>query len=135
MKLCNDIYVLASLFEGASFEDMKELLSISKFNNENTQNDTVCIESSDTNVSCKHDSDISLFRSMLTTIQADMFSLIQENKSLREDYQNAVRKYSVTRTHGCSGSSFLLYIFTAVWEVWLVLIKGIYGCSSWWWFL
>ena len=120
VKLCNDIYVLASVFEGASFEDMKELLSISKFNNENTQNDTVCIESSDTNVSCKHDSDISLFRSMLTTIQADMFSLIQENKSLREDYQKAARKYSVTRTHGCSRSSFLLYIFMAVWEVWLV---------------
>ena len=91
VKLCNDIYMLASVFEGASFEDMKELLSISKLNNENTQNHTVCIESSDTNVSCKHDSDISLFRSMLTTIQADMFSLKQENKSLREDYQNELK--------------------------------------------
>ena len=91
LKLCNDIYVLASIFEGAPFDDMKELLSISKQNYDNTQNETICIDSSDTNTSCSHDSDIALFRSMLTTIQADLFSLKHENKSLREDYQKELK--------------------------------------------
>ena len=91
VKLCNDIYVLASVFEGASFDDMKELLSISKYNQDSTQNDAICIDSSDTSVSCKHDSDIALFRSMLTTIQADVFTLKQENKSLREDYREELK--------------------------------------------
>ena len=91
VKLCNDIYVLASVFEGASFDDMKELLSISKYNQDSTQNDAICIDSSDTSVSCKHDSDIAFFRSMLTTIQADVFTLKQENKSLREDYREELK--------------------------------------------
>ena len=52
VKLCNDVYVLASVFEGASFDDMKELLSISKYNQDSTQNDAICIDSSDTSVSC-----------------------------------------------------------------------------------
>ena len=91
VKLCNDIYVLASVFEGASFDDLKELLSISKYNQDSTQNDAICIDSSDTSVSCKHDSDIALFRSMLTTIQANVFTLKQENKSLREDYREELK--------------------------------------------
>ena len=70
---------------------MKELLSISKYNQDSTQNDAICIDSSDTSVSCKHDSDIALFCSMLTTIQADVFSLKQENKSLREDYREELK--------------------------------------------
>ena len=50
--------MLASIFEGAPFDDMKELLSISKQNYDNTQNETICIDSSDTNTSCSNDSDI-----------------------------------------------------------------------------
>ena len=88
LKLCNDIYVLASIFEG---DDMKELLNISKQNYDNTQNEIICIDSSNTNTSCSHDSDIALFRSMLTTMQADLFTLKHENKSLREDYQKELK--------------------------------------------
>ena len=44
-KLCSDIHILTSIFDGAPFEDMKVLLSVSKNNTDLTQNDTVCIDS------------------------------------------------------------------------------------------
>ena len=95
MKLCSDIYILTSIFDGAPFEDMKGLSSVSKVNTDHTQNDTVCIDSPAVLATgidcCKHDSDLALFRSILTTVQADIFSLKQENTTLRDEYKHDLK--------------------------------------------
>ena len=95
MKLCSDIYILTSIFAGAPFEDMKGLLSVSKANTDHTQNDTVCIDYPAVLATgidcCKHDSDLALFRSILTTVQEDIFSLKQENTTLRDEYKHDLK--------------------------------------------
>ena len=37
---------------------------------------------------CRHDNDLVLFCSILTTVQADMFILKQENTTLRDEYKH-----------------------------------------------
>ena len=95
MKLCSDIYVLTSVLDGAPFEDMKELISMSKYNQETySQNDSMSTNSPvvfNTNNHCKHDDDIALFRSLLTIVQADLFSLKQENNSLKTEFKEDIK--------------------------------------------
>ena len=43
MKSCNDIYILISVIDGASSEDMKDLISISKLC---SQNKSICVDPS-----------------------------------------------------------------------------------------
>ena len=44
-----------------------------------------------TNNHCKHDDDIALFRDLLTTVQANLFSLKQENNSLKAEFNEDIK--------------------------------------------
>ena len=91
MKLCRDIYVLTSVVDGAPFEDMKDLLSISKLP---SHNQSVCGDTNpdfrsqveDKSKSNGGDVELSLLRSIIANVQADVLQLKEVNKSLKEEF-------------------------------------------------
>ena len=91
MKLCSDIYVLTSVADGAPFEDMKDLLSISKLP---SHNQSVCGDTNpdfrsqveDKSKSNGGDVELSLLRSIIANVQADVLQLKEVNKSLKEEF-------------------------------------------------
>ena len=93
MKLCNDIYILISVIDGASFEDMKDLLSLLKLC---SQNESICVDPSvggetpfvGSKKSSSSDVELSLLRGIVATIQADTLHMKQENKSFRDEFIN-----------------------------------------------
>ena len=44
VKLCGDIYILTSVFDGAPFDDLKDLISISKYSSQNENDQSVLID-------------------------------------------------------------------------------------------
>ena len=85
MKLCTDIFVLTSVIDGAPFDDLKVLLSLGKHT---STNDSVCIEqgtpnSGLANNSNKNNTELSLIQNMLSSVQADIIAIKQDNKELR----------------------------------------------------
>ena len=120
LKLCSDIYTLVSVFEGAPFEDLKDLISSSKNITDNCNRST-CINETVTVVKCicdskKNDADIAFFRSVLSDLQTEISTLRNENgelkpslkveinsikedvKSLKSNITDAVNKLQSTAT-------------------------------------
>ena len=97
MKRCSGIYVLTSVADGgAPFEDMKDLLSLSKLPSHNR---SVC---GDTNPDFRSqvedkfksnggDVELSLLRSIIANVQADVLQLKEVNKSLKEEFYKDVK--------------------------------------------
>ena len=107
MKLCNDIYILISVIDGASFEDMKDLISISKLC---SQDESICADPSvggetpfvDSKKSSSSDVGLSLLRGIVATIQADTLQMNQDNKSFRDELVNdleVVRIIEMIQSH------------------------------------
>ena len=85
MKLCNDICVLTSVLDGAPFDDLKDLISLGKYT---STNDSVCVDQNtqspcSTNNSIKTNTELSLLQNMLSSVQADIIAIKQDNNELR----------------------------------------------------
>lgn len=96
-KLCGDIYVLTSILDGAPFDDLKDLISSSKYSSQNDcEHDQSVLADSNTPLakpSSSHncDPELTLLRSLVATIQADVIALKQDNASLRTDVAQEIQ--------------------------------------------
>ena len=93
MKLCTDIFILTSVIDGAPFDDLKVLLSLGKHT---STNDSVCVEQGTPNPgfannSNKSNTELSLIQNMLSSVQADIIAIKQDNKELRGEI-NSIKK-------------------------------------------
>ena len=90
IKLCNDICVLTSVLDGAPFDDLKDLISLGKYT---STNDSVCVEQNTqspcyTNNSNKTNTELSLLQNMLSSVQADIIAIKQDNNELRGEIKS-----------------------------------------------
>ena len=95
MKLCSDIYVLTSILDGASFDEMKDLISSGKTS---TQNDSVSVEHGTLKSAGSNDVELSLIRSLISSLQADILSLKQTNDNLREEIESVKSEIKTVKT-------------------------------------
>ena len=86
-KLSCDIYILISVFEGAPFEELRDLLSSSKYSSKNDPDLSVMAETKTqiTDASQNHELEFKLIHNSMASIQADIMALQQDNKTLRDE--------------------------------------------------
>ena len=92
LKLSGDIYTLISVFEGAPYEDLKELFSVSKSSSE-VFNQSLLASNSGTEskaTACKCEADLALFRGLLANVQSELKSLKEENELLKSNFQEQI---------------------------------------------
>ncbi|MEW8546860.1 MAG: hypothetical protein AB2693_25375, partial [Candidatus Thiodiazotropha sp.] len=97
MKLCGDIYVLTSILDGAPFDDLKDLISSSKYSSQHDcdHDQSVLVDSntplakSSSSQNC--DPELTLLRSLVATIQADVMALKQDNTSLQSNMAQEIQ--------------------------------------------
>ena len=96
MKLGYDIYILTSVIDAAPFEDMKDMLSISKLS---SQKQSTCVNSpphsgsQNTNQQTGNysETELSLLRSFVASVQADIIQLKESHRSLKEEYSKDLK--------------------------------------------
>ncbi|MEW8548007.1 MAG: hypothetical protein AB2693_31265 [Candidatus Thiodiazotropha sp.] len=93
LKLGGDIYILASVLEGASFDDLKDLISSTKINSDTLNQSTYIVESGTEPVrgaSCKCDADLAQFRGLLADIQGDILTLKHQHDEMKNNHQEEI---------------------------------------------
>ena len=96
MKLGYDIYILTSVIDGAPFDDMKDMLSISKLS---SQNQSTCVNSplhsgsqnANQQTGNYSEAELSLLRNLVASVQADIVQLKESHRSLREEYSKDLK--------------------------------------------
>ena len=94
MQLCSNIFVLTSVMNGTLFDDLKAVLILRKYT---SINDSVCVEQCTpnpgfANKSRKNNTELSLIQNMLSSVQADIIAIKQDNKELRDEI-HSIKKY------------------------------------------
>ena len=94
LKLCADVFVLISVLDGASADDLKDLFSSSKYASQTeNDNDESMLASAGTPMVSKRanencDLDIQLLRNAIAAVQADVLGLKQDNSSACDELKN-----------------------------------------------
>ena len=92
VKLCGDIYILTSVLDGAPFDDLKDLISISKYSSQNENDQSVLIDANTPlvgkNLPQNSDFDLTILRSSIATVQADIIALKQDNNTLNDELKS-----------------------------------------------
>ena len=91
LKLCADIYVLVSVLDGASSDDLKDLISSARYVSQTENDESVLVGAGTPLCSGRTDDsglDIQLLRNVLATVQADVLSLKQDNSTVCDEMKN-----------------------------------------------
>ena len=92
LKLSGDIYTLISVFEGAPYDDLKELFSVYKSASE-VFNQSIIVNSSGTDPNgtpCKCVTNLEIFRGLLDDVQSELKSMKEENEELKSNLQEQI---------------------------------------------
>ena len=82
LKLCGDIFVIISILEGAPFDELKDLISSSKYASQTENDESVLISANTPLIKSNTENcelDIHLLRNTIAAIQADVLVLKQDN--------------------------------------------------------
>ena len=92
LKLSGDIYTLISVFEGAPYDDMKELFSVSKSASEIFSQSIIANgnNSESNDATCKCDKNLEMFRGLLADVQSELRSIREENEQLKSNFQEQI---------------------------------------------